>query len=266
MSRRGRIYNRTTHRLREIERIVRHRHGTVLETDDADIVLDQVADCLLQMHWKKTLRSLSLEELADRVKLWCEKWASWASILQCRDAAREALRRRRVDTADQCAERLRLSYAERTRLRITTIGSFDVNKRERAKLRKERKRIRDRERQARKRAQRGALPRREYLARSLARTQPWKRYGIHRRTWERRRHRRQHDRAGRHRPRAGRAAAPKLRHPSTTAKERGGRAKKPAQTPPKNDATQSSSIKSVLVGDAPAPIAIDIRTNEEGSQ
>jgi len=144
------------------------------------------------------------------------------------------------------------------RLRITTIGSFDVNKRQRAKLRKERKRIRDRERQARKRAQRGALPRSEYLARSLARTQPWKRYGIHRRTWERRRQRRQHDRAGRHWPRADRAAAPKLRRPSTTEKERSGRAKKPAQTLLRNDATQSSSIKEVLVGDAPAPIAIDI--------
>jgi len=44
--------------------------------------------------------------------------------------------------------------------------------------------------------------------------------------------------------------------------ERGSRAKKPAQTPSRNDATQSSSIKEVLVGDAPAPIAIDIRTND----
>ena len=64
-------------------------------------------------------------------------------------------------------------------------------------------------------------------------------------------------------PRAGRAAAP------NTAKGRGGRAKKPAQTPPTsnttdNDATQSSSIKEVL--DALAPIAVDIRTNEQGSE
>jgi len=160
---------------------------------------------------------------------------------------------------------LRLSYAERTRLGITTIGAFDVNKRERAKRRKHRKRIRDRDRQARKRAERGALPRPEYLARSLARTQPWKRCGIHRRTWERRRRRRQHDRADRHWPRAGRAAAPRLRPPSAAAKERGGRTKEPAQTP-RNDASPSPGIESVLVGDAPASIAIDVRTNEEGSQ
>lgn len=262
MSKHKKLYDRTVHRLREIERIINHRYGVLPDTDDVDIFLNQVACCQLQMRKKLGLLP-QLDELADRLKLWCERWAPKTSILQCRDAAREALRRRRIDTADDCAAQLRLSYEERTRLRITTIGSFDVNKRERAKLRKERKRIRDRHRQARKRAERGALPRAEYLARSLARTQPWKRYGIHRRAWERRRRRRQHDRAGRHWPRAGRAAAPKLRRPSTAAKERGCRAKERAQTP-RNDASPSPSIESVLVGDAPASTAIDVCTNEEG--
>jgi hypothetical protein len=267
MSKKGRIYNRTTHRLREIERVIRHRHGTVPETDDADIVLDQVADCLLQMHHKKTLRWFSLEELADRVKLWCEKWAPWASILQCRDSAREALRRRRVDTADQCADRLRLSYAERTQLRITTIGAFDVNKRERAKLRRQRKRIRDRDRQARKRAERGDLPRPQYLARGHARGQPWKPDGISRRTWERRRRaanqmvngssRRQHEDIDRHWPRAGRAADPRYRRTSRLAEEEVAE-RKPGRRQATNDASQSPSNKKVLVGDAPAPIETDI--------
>jgi hypothetical protein len=266
MSKYKKPYDRTVHRLREIERIIKHRYGVLPDTDDADIFLNQVACCQLQMLWKKLGQAPEFDGLVDRLSLWCEIWAPEAAILLWRDAAREALRRRRIDTADECAARLRLSYEERTRLHITTVGSFDVNKRERAKLRRQRKRIRDRDRQARKRAERGALPRAEYLARSLARTQPWKQYGIQRRTWERRRRRRQHDRADRHWPRAGRAAAPKLRRPSTAAKERGGRAKEPAQTPPTNAATQSPSIESVLVGDAPAPIAIDIRTNEEGSK
>jgi hypothetical protein len=275
MTKRGRIYNRTTHRLREIERIISHRWGEVQDTDDADIILEQVADCLLKMHWKRTLRQLPLEVLADRVKLWCERWAPWASIFQCRDAARQALRRRTVDTADQCAERLRLSYEERTRLRITTIGSFDVDSRERAKLRKKRKRRRDRERQARKRAERGALPRAEYLARSLSRRKPWKSEGIHRRTWERRRRtanpkinhlaRRQHDRAARHRPRAGRAADPRHRSASRPEKEEVAE-RKPGRRQATNDASQSPSIESVMVGDAPAPFAIDIHTDEEGSK
>jgi hypothetical protein len=266
MSKFKKTYDRTVHRLREIERIIKGRYGVLPDTDDADIFLNQVACCQSRMFWKKLGQLPEFDELVDRLKLWCERWAPKASILQCRDAAREAIRRGRIDTADDCAAQLRLSYEERTRLRITTIGSFDVNKRERAKLRRERKRIRDRDRQARKRAERGALPRAQYLARGLSRTEPWKRYGIHRRTWERRRRHRQHDRADRHWPRAVRAADPKLRRPSTTAKERGRRAKKPAQTPPTDDASQSPSIKSVLVGDAPPPTAIDIGIKVEQAE
>jgi hypothetical protein len=265
MSNFKKTYDRTVHRLREIERIIKHRYGVLPETDDVDIFLNQIACCQLQMRRKKLGQLPEFDDLVGRLSLWCERWAPKASIFQCRDAAREALRRLNIDTADECAAQLRLSYEERSRLHITTIGSFDVNKRERAKLRKQRKRIRDRDRQAQKRAERGALPRAEYLARSLARTQPWKRYGIHRRTWERRRPRRQHDRAGRHWPRAGRAAAPKLRRPSPAAKERSERAKERDPTP-RNDASPSPSIKPELVGDAPAPIAVDVRINEEGSQ
>ncbi|HYQ09050.1 MAG TPA: hypothetical protein VER26_19100 [Xanthobacteraceae bacterium] len=265
MSKHKKPYDITVHRLREIEQIIKHRYGVLPDTDDVDIFLNQVACCQLQMRRKKLGQLPEFDDLVDRLSLWCERWAPETSIFQRRDAAHDALRRLRIDTADDCAAQLRLSYAERTRLGITTIGAFDVNKRERAKRRKHRKRIRDRDRQARKRAERGALPRPEYLARSLARTQPWKRCGIHRRTWERRRRRRQHDRADRHWPRAGRAAAPRLRPPSAAAKERGGRTKEPAQTP-RNDASPSPGIESVLVGDAPASIAIDVRTNEEGSQ
>jgi hypothetical protein len=269
----GRLqYDLTTHRLREIERIIAHRWGSVPETDDADIVFEQVADCVLRRHRNRKGAWLDLDELADRVKLWCERWAPWASIIQCRDAARVALRRKRVDTADQCGARLRLSYEERTRLRITTIGSFDVNRRQRAKRRKERKRIRDRERQATKRAERGAVPRVEYLARSLSRTKPWKPSGIKRRTWERRRRanakindlsRRQHDRAGRHRPRAGRAADPRHRRASRAEKEKEVAERVLVQTLATNDASQSPSIKKVLVGDTPASTSTEIGTNKE---
>src|SRR6516165_43922 len=261
MSKHKKPYDRTVHRLREVERIVNHRHGVLPDTDDVDIVLNQVACCILQMRRKKLGQLPEFDELVDRLKLWCERWAPEASIFECRDAAREALRRRRIDTADDCAAKLRLSYAEGMRLRITTIGSFDVNKRKRAKLRKERKRIRDRERQARKRAERGAVPRPQYLARSHARRQPWKPDGISRRTWERRRQstnqmvngssRRQHDDTERHRPRAGRAADPRHRPGSRPAKEEVAERKLgPRQAT--HDATQSPSIKEVMVGDTPA--------------
>jgi hypothetical protein len=184
--RRAHIYNKTAHRLREIERIIRHRYGVVPDTDDADIVLDQVACCLLHMMWKKTGRN-DYAELVDRLNLWCERRAPDTSVGLRRDVARDVLRRPRLDCADECAAKLRLSYDERTLLGITTIGSYDVDKRRRAKRRKARKLIRDRERAAKKRAERGAVPRSEYLATSLSTTQPWKEQGISRRTWERRR-------------------------------------------------------------------------------
>jgi hypothetical protein len=107
-------YNRTSHRLREIERIVAHRWGFLPDTDDADIVLDQIASCLLHIMWKKIGRLPEVVHLADRLKLWCERWAPDISIVLCRKIAQEILRRPRLDCADDCAARLRLSYEERT--------------------------------------------------------------------------------------------------------------------------------------------------------
>jgi hypothetical protein len=192
-TKRRRIYNRTAHRLREIERIVAHRHGVVQDTDDADLILDQVACCLLHMMWKQSGRRPELFILADRLKLWCERWGPEISMVLCRKIAREVLQRPRIDSADVCAARLRLSHEERTRMGITTIGAYDVDKREREKRHKFRKRTRDRERAARKRAARGVMPREKYLAVSLSKTQPWKAKGISRRTWERRRRAALHD-------------------------------------------------------------------------
>jgi hypothetical protein len=105
------------------------------------------------------------------------------------------------------------------------------------------------------------------LARSHTRRQPWKPDGISRRTWERRRQsanqiingssRRQHDDTSRHRPRAGRAADPRHHPASRPAKEEVAE-RKLGRRQATHDASQSSSIKEVMVGDAPAPIAIDI--------
>jgi hypothetical protein len=173
--------------LREIERIISHRYGAVPDTDDADIILDQVACCILHMAWKRTGRKPDHAELLDRLNFWCERWASETSIRLRRVVARQVLRRPRLDGADECAARLRLSFDERTLLGITTIGSYDLDKLGRAKRRKARKLIRDRQRAAKKRAERGAVPRSQYLAKSLSATQPWKDEGISRSTWQRRR-------------------------------------------------------------------------------
>jgi hypothetical protein len=183
------VYNRTAHRLREIEKIVRHRHGVVPDTDDADLYLGPVADCLLHIAWRKAGKPTP-HDLFDRLNVWCERWAPDVSVKLQWDVVRDALRSPRNDRADECAKRLRLSYAERTKLRITTIGAYDVPKSDRTALRKVRKRLADRERAAMKRAQRGAVTRTEYLAKSLSRIRPWAEEGISRRSWERRRRKR----------------------------------------------------------------------------
>jgi len=81
--------------------------------------------------------------------------------------------------ADGLARFLGITYAQRQRLGITTIGSTDVSQRARALLRKHR----DRRRKERKRRERGIRP----LAQALSRTKPWAAEGLSRRTWYRKR-------------------------------------------------------------------------------
>jgi hypothetical protein len=95
----------------------------------------------------------------------------------------EARTTHRHMTADRLARWLGLTYEVRELVGITTIGSIDVSKSEREKLRRERKRAA----KERRRRDQGAKPRAEYLAQSLSRTRPWQAMGISRSTWERRR-------------------------------------------------------------------------------
>ena len=86
-------------------------------------------------------------------------------------------------TADGVAEFLRVRYAKRQALRLTTIGSVNVKRRARREIRK----IRDKVKKEQKRRAAGVRPRTEYEATSLSRTKPWKAVNISRRTWERHR-------------------------------------------------------------------------------
>jgi hypothetical protein len=78
--------------------------------------------------------------------------------------------------ADALGRLLRLTDAERTELKITTIGSVDVPRAERMKRRRERAR----QRKAAKRRAAGAVPRAEYLARCRAKPKPWVILGVSR--------------------------------------------------------------------------------------
>jgi hypothetical protein len=85
-------------------------------------------------------------------------------------------------SADSLARFLGVTFPQRTDLHITTIGSIDVNRRARRLFRKRRRRLY----LERRRRVRGARPRAEYEANSLARAKPWEAEGMSRRTWYRR--------------------------------------------------------------------------------
>lgn len=177
-------YNPTSRRLRELERIIAARHGSALDTDDADTYLEPVAQTLRRIYENKNGFATTAHVL-DRLQVWAEVRTPQVSTGMLQEAAREAMQRPRMDTADVLAVRLNLTYAERTRLQITTIGACDLNKAGRIRKRKERKRARDRARAAAKRKERGVVARTIYLAQSLTRARPWEAKGISRRTYYR---------------------------------------------------------------------------------
>lgn len=160
-------------RIRELERIFRYWFGTFLP-DDAEgrHMLQAYADCL----------SFASGSVLQNLVSFIRARAPWA--LPEAEAMAEAAEMASVwQDADEMANRIRLSLADRDLLKIGTIGAVEVTKRQRKALQK--KKRRDRE-TARRRAK-GAKPRAEYEAQSISRAKPWEALGISSRTWYRRR-------------------------------------------------------------------------------
>ena len=98
---------------------------------------------------------------------------------EAQDVIEEAEATPRAKKADELACYLRLDYETRKALRITMIGAYDADKRERKRRRKER----NRQSKERKRRENGAKTRAEYEANSISKAKPWELEGISRRTW-----------------------------------------------------------------------------------
>lgn len=172
--------------MRELERIVSHRHGTALDTDDADRYLLPVAQALSRLRTEKH-GAANRDDVFAALKVWAQRWTPLISDDVLRDVAAEAIDKNWMFRADPLGKRLHLSFAERSFLGLRTIGCYDVSRAKRARMAKQRRRDRDRARKAAKRRARGVIPRSQYLAQSLTRAAPWALAGISRRTWERRR-------------------------------------------------------------------------------
>jgi hypothetical protein len=157
----------------EINRLIEARHhGLIPETDDTAYFEAMAAN----------LRSL--EHLLD----WTADAAPWASPDMLITIHKQVTGSRSRDlTGQECANLLRVSYGERERLEINTIGSFDVDEQTRAAMAKERKREMDRQRIQARRKAKGAKSRLEFEQQSIEAQKPWEKDGISRRTWFRRR-------------------------------------------------------------------------------
>ncbi|MBX4906919.1 MULTISPECIES: hypothetical protein [Rhizobium] len=176
---RGGRWNHFRGRMREIEKLIRHRHGDIVpEADDAFIYVEVIAGLAFVEFG---------EDFVEVVLGWAARWLPWAEKAAIEVIIYERTKLRFSPlTADALGHALHQSFAERSALDIRTIGAFDVPKAKRARLQKEKRRQRDRNRKEERRRAAGAVSRADYLDNSLSAARPWEAFGISRRTWERR--------------------------------------------------------------------------------
>jgi len=174
-------YSRQSHRLREIEKIIKARHGNGLpDTDDANIYLEAVAHAYQAQQWRKGTDSRS------NLVAWCSVWAKAIPQIQIAETLDSVSSRKHDLSSADAADLLRVSWLERERLNLRTFGAYDLTHDELQQRIKDRKRFRDRIRIAEKRRAKGDVPRDVFLAQSNERQKPWEAEGISRATWYRR--------------------------------------------------------------------------------
>jgi hypothetical protein len=159
-------------RMQDLEKLFLYRYGGFVLPDD-DSGHD---DLIIALHHLAQLPG----DPEQHIRRWCSLWAPWmpANVLKCLVA--KVIANPKRWSADGLAKQLGLTFADRMKLGIRTIGSIDVSKAERDKRRAVLKRERDRRYQRRKRVAK-SLP-----ASSLTRSKPWLGQGISRATWYRR--------------------------------------------------------------------------------
>jgi hypothetical protein len=163
-------------RLGNLRKLFRDRYGSTLPDDDAG--REDLHELLLP---------ISIGPHADiKMPNAIEVWAPW---MQPQEAGRliDQINLtpvwRRMPTARKLGERLRLTNAERERLKLWTIAPYNMNQHGLLQQRKAKAKARMR----RLRLLQGRKPRAKYEADSANRNKPWEIEGISRRTYYRRR-------------------------------------------------------------------------------
>jgi hypothetical protein len=158
-------------RVAELRRLYHSRYGHALSDDDAGR-----DDARLMLH-----HIARRPDAERRMSSWMTLWAPWMPPDEMAALIQTVLAKPLRWKADRLAKRLGLHESERNRLRITTIGAVDLDRKERLAKRKAKGRQRE---EARRRAV-GAKPRHEYEADSVTKRRPWEALGMSRRSWYR---------------------------------------------------------------------------------
>lgn len=138
-------------RISQLSRLYSDRYGDTLPDDDAGR-----DDARLALHHLAKLSN----NPARRMAVWLAVWCPWMPKPEREDLVTRILAFPLRYTADKLAAKLGLTAADRSRLKITTIGAIDENREQRFARQKERRRLAQ---EARRRAK-GAKPRAVYLA------------------------------------------------------------------------------------------------------
>lgn len=170
-------------RLREIETVVRHRHGHMVQdargTDDYETVT----------HYLLAVAG----SLGDPVGF-AQRWMPWFDdddvLKRANNLAATMMALKRgpaVLRADAVAKLICVTFEERQKLGLKTIGCCDVDRRERNRRVYEARKATERFRISTKRRAAGIQPRSEYIAQSLSAERPWIAAGMSRASWYRKR-------------------------------------------------------------------------------
>ncbi|MFG1417035.1 hypothetical protein V5F38_04360 [Xanthobacter sp. V0B-10] len=175
-----------TIRLHEIERIINLRYGPGgCDTDDGGAYAILAGHCLIpRLLESRAGRADVLTLVADRFAGWCARHVPELSHGEVQDIADRAIKEPRLFRADTAARLIRLTMAERTAARVTTIGATDCGAEERKLRRREMMRQCDRRRKEERRRAAGCRTREEVQATSVV--AQCKAMGISRSTYYRR--------------------------------------------------------------------------------
>ncbi|MFG1432332.1 hypothetical protein V5F44_11095 [Xanthobacter sp. V2C-8] len=159
-----------TIRLHEIERIINLRYGPGgCDTDDGGAYAILAGHCLIpRLLESRAGRADVLTLVADRFAGWCARHVPELSHGEVQNIADRAIKEPRLFRADTAARLIRLTMAERTSVRVSTIGAVDCNAEARKAFRRDAARLRDRERKADARRAAGARTQQEVQANSVA--------------------------------------------------------------------------------------------------